>query len=354
MVQPDSSKVLVTGATGLVGGHLTAALVLQGKNVRAIYRDKKKIENVREIFSFYTNDEEKYFSQIEWVAADVTDVFSLEDALNGIEEVYHCAGLVSFNEADREQLQKINAEGTANIINIALEKNACAELGRSIKKFCHVSSVATLQVQANKKYIDEFSVWKTATGNSSYAISKYRGEFEAWRGMSEGLNVVVVNPSLVLGAGCWGQSSGELITRMQKGVPFYTEGVTGYVDVRDVANCMIKLMDENKFGSRYILNAENISFYDVTTRLRRSFGKKPAKFKAGSFLLNLARYADGIRVLLSGKKRIITKNIVISALAKNQYDNSKICKELNYSFIPVNEALGYVAEKYMKSRTNFG
>ncbi len=338
--------VLVTGATGLVGGHLTATLVMQGKNVRAIYRDKKKIENVREIFSFYTNDEEKYFSQIEWVVADVTDVFSLEDALNGIEEVYHCAGLVSFNEADREQLQKINGEGTANVINIAVEKN--------IKKFCHVSSVATLQVQANKKYIDEFSVWKTATGNSSYAISKYRGEFEAWRGMSEGLNVVVVNPSLVLGAGCWGQSSGELITRTQKGVSFYTEGVTGYVDVRDVANCMIKLMDENKFGSRYILNSENLSFQYITTELRRLFGKTPAKFKAGSFLLNLTRYADGVRVLLSGKKRIITKNIVISALAKNQYDNSKICKELNYSFIPVNEALDYVAEKYMKSRTNFG
>src|SRR6185369_10296384 len=130
------------------------------------------------------------------------DVFSLEDALSGMEEVYHCAGLVSFNEADRYQLKKVNAEGTANIVNMALEKG--------IKKFCHVSSVATLQVQANKKYIDEFSVWKTASGNSTYAISKYRAEFEVWRGMSEGLNVVVVNPSLVLGAGCWGQSSGQL------------------------------------------------------------------------------------------------------------------------------------------------
>jgi len=333
--------ILVTGATGLVGGHLTATLVLQGKKVRAVYRDKKKIENVREVLSFYTPEMEKYFSKIEWVPADVTDVFSLEDALTGMEEVYHCAGLVSFNEADQQQLQKINAEGTANVINIALEKG--------IKKFCHVSSVATLQVQANKKYIDEFSVWKTTSGNSSYAISKYRGEFEAWRGMSEGLNVMVVNPSLILGAGCWGQSSGELITRTQKGIPFYTEGITGYVDVRDVANCMIKLMDENKFGSRYILNAENLSFYDLSTELRRLFGKKPSKFKAGSFLLNLARYSDGIRALLTGKRRIVTKNIVMSVLGKNHYDNSKVCKELNYSFIPVNESLAYVAEKYISA-----
>ena len=333
--------VLVTGATGLVGGHLTAALVLQGRNVRAIYRDKKKIENIREILSFYTPEIEKYFNKIEWIAADVTDIFSLEDALTGVEEVYHCAGLVSLNEADQQQLQKINAEGTSNVINMALEKG--------IKKFCHVSSVSTLQVQANKTYIDEFSVWKTASGNSSYAISKYRGEFEVWRGMSEGLNVMVVNPSLILGAGCWGQSSGELITRTHKGIPFYTEGITGYVDVRDVANCMIKLMDENKFGSRYILNAENLSFYNVTTELRRLFGKKPAKIKAGSFLLNLARYADGISAMFTGKKRVITKNIVMSALDKNQYDNSKICKELNYSFIPVNQSLGYVVEKYISA-----
>src|ERR1035437_885550 len=121
--------VLVTGATGLVGGHLTAALVLQGRNVRAIYRDKKKIENIREILSFYTPEIEKYFNKIEWIAADVTDIFSLEDALTGVEEVYHCAGLVSLNEADQQKLQKINAEGTSNVINMALEKG--------IKKFCH-------------------------------------------------------------------------------------------------------------------------------------------------------------------------------------------------------------------------
>lgn len=331
--------ILVTGATGLVGGHLVATLVMQGKKVRACYRTKSKIENVREILSFYTSDTEKYFSRIEWVEADVTDVFSLEDALTGIEEVYHCAGLVSFIDSDSKKLHKINGEGTANMINIALEKG--------IKKFCHVSSVATLQVQANKKYIDELSVWKTASGNSSYAISKYRGEFEAWRGMGEGLNVVVVNPSLVMGSGCWGQSSGEFITRMHKGIPVYTTGITGYVDVRDVVNCMIKLMDENKFGTRYILNSENLSFYEASTALRKLFGKAPAKIEAGFFLVNMARYADWFRVLLTGKKRIITKDIVASALSKNYYDNSKICRELNYAFTPVNQSLDFVSEKYL-------
>ncbi len=333
--------ILITGATGLLGGHLTAALLLQGKSVRAMYRNKEKIKHTKEIISFYTNEVEKYFNQIEWIEADVTDVFSLEDAMTGVDEIYHCAGFVSFHESDAKQLHKINGEGTANVINIALEKK--------IKKFCHVSSVATLQVQANKKYIDEFSVWKTASGNSSYAISKYRGEFEAWRGLSEGLNVVVVNPSLIMGAGCWGQSSGELITRAHKFLPFYTDGITGYVDVKDVVACMIKLMDENKFGERYILNSENVSFYEIISTLRKNFNKPPVRLKASKFIMNCARYADAIISALSGKRRMITKDIITSALNKNYYDNTKICRDLNFTFTPVKETLADVCKTYLSS-----
>lgn len=333
--------ILVTGATGLLGGHLVANLLLQGRKVRAMYRNEQKIKCTKEILSYYTPDHEELFSRIEWVEGDITDVFSLEDALSGVDEVYHCAGFVSFHESDAKQLHKINAEGTANVINIALEKK--------IKKFCHVSSVATLQVQANKTYIDELSVWKTASGNSSYAISKYSGEFEAWRGLSEGLNVVVVNPSLIIGAGCWGQSSGELITRAYKWLPFYTEGITGYVNVKDVANCMVRLMDENKFGERYILNSENVSFFDVISALRKNFNKKPVRLKAGSFIMNSARFGDAIVSMLIGKRRMVTKDIITSALARNFYDNSKICRELNYVFSPMKKTLEEVCKTYVSS-----
>lgn len=333
--------IAVTGATGLLGSHLTATLVLQGKKVRALYRSKDKITRTKEILSFYTNEVDRYFEKIEWVECDVTDVFSIEDVLDGVEEVYHCAGLVSFHESDAKQLHKINGEGTANVVNMALEKQ--------VKKFCHVSSVATLQVQANKKYIDELSVWKTSSGNSSYAISKYRGEFEAWRGLSEGLNVVVVNPTLIMGAGCWGQSSGELITRAYSWMPFYTEGVTGYVDVKDVVSCMIRLMDENKFGERYILNAENISFKEVIGELRKNFQRPPVRLKAGRFIMETGRYADAVISLVSGKRRMITKDIVTSALDHNYYDNSKICRELDYVFSPVQKTLRELCKTYVSS-----
>lgn len=331
--------VLVTGATGLLGSHLCVALSKQGKAVRAAYRNRDKIKSTQEIFSFYGKDALALFESIEWVEADITDVFSLAEAMRGVEEVYHCAGLVSFHGSDAKRLYKVNAEGAANVVNMALEAG--------VKKFCHVSSVATLQVQANKKYIDELSVWKTSSGNSDYAISKYRGEFEAWRGYTEGMNVVVVNPSLIIGGGCWGQSSGELITRAHKWIPFYTEGITGYVDVKDVAVCMIKLMDENKFGERYILNSENLSFKEVINELRSDFGKPEVKLKAGYFIMQAGLYLDAFVSFITGKRRMITRDIITSALQKNFYDNSKICKEINYVFSPMKSAFSEACKNYL-------
>ncbi len=334
--------ILVTGATGLLGSHLTAALLMQNKKVRALYHTKSKIENTKQILSYYTTEVEKYFSQIEWHQADVTDYFSLQEPFTDVTEVYHCAGLVSFDENDSKKLYAINAEGTEHIINTCLEKG--------IKRFCHVSSVATLQVEANKKYIDEFSVWKTASGNSSYAITKYRGEFEAWRGAAEGINVLVVNPSIILGAGCWDQSSSQLITRCYNGLPVYTEGVTGYVDVRDVAACMIRLMDENKFGQRYILNSENCSFKEVTHQLQQNFHKPISKIKAGKLLLNAGWVISSFAQLFSKKRFVITKSVIQSAQKKTYYTNSKVCTELNYKFIPVKDSLAYIADLYKKEK----
>ncbi len=332
--------ILVTGATGLLGSHLTAALLMQSKKVCALYRDKSKIENTKKILSYYTDEVDIYFSKIKWFEANVTDYFSLQEPFTNVTEVYHCAGLVSFDEKDNKQLYAINAEGTEHVINTCLEKG--------IKRFCHVSSVATLQIEANKKYVDEFSVWKTSSGNSSYAITKYRGEFEAWRGAAEGMNVLVVNPSVILGAGCWGQSSTQIITRCYKGLPIYTEGVTGYIDVRDVVNCMIKLMDANKFGQRYILNSENCSFKEITHQLQQNFNKPTSKIKAGKFLLNAALVFSTTKNIFSRKKSFITKSVIQSAQKKTYYDNTKVCKEINYKFIPIKESLAYVAGLYKK------
>ncbi|MBS1647421.1 MAG: NAD-dependent epimerase/dehydratase family protein [Bacteroidetes bacterium] len=330
--------ILVTGATGLLGSHLLAKLALQQKKVRALYRDAAKKEAVKQVFSFYTQDVESLFASIDWAEADVTDYFSLKESFEGISEVYHCAGMVSLVEKDKKQLYAINAEGTAHVVNLALEQQ--------VEKFCHVSSIVTLQVQAHKKYIDELSVWKTSSENSSYAISKYRGEFEAWRGAAEGLNVVVVNPSTIIGPGCWGQSSSEIITRCYRGVPVYTEGINGYIDVRDVVNCMIQLMNEKKFNHRYILNAENCSFKEITHTLQESFNKRKSNIKVGKTILTLAWICDSFWSFITQKKPTLTHEMAYLLYSQSHYDNTKVCKDLGYSFIPIKKSLHDAAQKY--------
>ena len=189
---------LITGATGIVGAHVALQLLLQNKPVVAIKREGSDVSKTKKLFSYYTSEADVLFNKIKWINADLNDIYSLLDALDGIETVYHCAGFVSFNSKDNKQMHRVNSDGTANMVNACLEKN--------IKAFCHVSSIATLQNPDIKKNIDETVYWKSSPYASDYAISKYNGEREVWRGIEEGLNAVIVNPGIILSPGFWSQS----------------------------------------------------------------------------------------------------------------------------------------------------
>jgi dihydroflavonol-4-reductase len=249
---------LITGATGLVGAHVALQLLQQNKSVVAIKRDVSDISKTKKLFSYYTSDANILFNKIKWVDADVCDIYSLLDALEGIETVYHCAGFVSFNSKDNKQMHRINAEGTANVVNACLEKN--------IKALCHVSSIATLQNPDITKNIDESVYWKSSPNASDYAISKYNGEREVWRGTEEGLNAVIVNPGIILGPGFWHQSSGKLIETCYKGNPFYTNGSSATIDAKDVASCMIQLTEKKEFSKRFVLIENNYSFKEILSK----------------------------------------------------------------------------------------
>ena len=227
--------ILVTGGTGLLGSHLLFQLVKHGKKVRAIKRKGSNTAMVERIFSYYSDDPHGIFSSIEWMDADILDYGAMEDALDGIEEVYHCAAVVSFDSRDHNLMKKVNTGATANLVNLCLH--------HKVKKFCHVSSIATLGRTDNDGVTDEETYWKTSRKNSFYSVSKYGAEREVWRAMEEGLNAVIVNPSVILGPGFWHGNSG-LFRLVDHGLKYYTEGVNGYVDVRDVANAMILLMGE--------------------------------------------------------------------------------------------------------------
>jgi nucleoside-diphosphate-sugar epimerase len=330
--------ILVTGATGLIGSHLTAHLLMQGKDVLVLKRATSNTQNIEEALSFYTPDYTKEFGRLRFAEGDITDIFSITDSLENVEQVYHCAGLVSFEENRLKELLQVNAEGTANMVN------ACLEAG--VKHFCHVSSIATMPNHDKKAIIDESVFWKSSPENGAYAISKYNGEREVWRAGEEGLTISIVNPSVVLGAGCWGQSSSRIIEECYKGTRFYTSGITGFVDVRDVVKCMYGLVEKNISGKRFVVSSANKSFKEIFDAFHTAFGNKLPGVEAGKWMLKTGAMLE--RMFMTHPR--ITKSTIDAGLNKNYFSSDQIQKALNHAFIPIEQTIQYVAEKYKDHR----
>lgn len=332
--------ILVTGGTGLVGAHLLFDLAKAGRKVRALKRAGSSIKTVEKIFGYYTDDVQGLLNRIEWVEGDITDIYSLLEAMEGVTHVYHSAAVISFNGSDRDLLDKVNIEGTANAVNAALEKG--------VKKFCHVSSVAAIGRPEHPSEITESLVWKNSPDNSRYSISKYGAEREVWRASEEGLDVVIVNPSIIIGPGNWGMGSTAIFPVAYKGIKFYTEGVCGFVDVRDVSKALIQLMDSNIRNERFILNAENLSFKDFFFLIHDTLGKAQPTIKANKLMTSLAWRAESLRAVLTGRKPVITRETVIAAHQENIFSNKKIKERLGFTFIPVGQAVKDTAALFLK------
>jgi dihydroflavonol-4-reductase len=333
--------ILVTGGTGLVGSHLLQALARDGKPVRAIKRASGDIGMVRKVFDLYSPEPEKDFSLIEWVEAYLMDIFSLEDAMEGVEEVYHCAAVVSFLPGDRKKLLQVNTVGTANIVNTALEKK--------IRKLCHVSSIAALGRPENQSdLIDEKLVWKASKNNSNYAVSKYGAEREVWRGTAEGLDAVIVNPSIILGVAGPGQGSSRIFNAVWEGLKFYPLGKNGFVDVRDVVRAMILLMNSDIRNERFILNADNIEYKTLFDLMAAAMSKPGPSVKVSPLVSGLAWRIEKLRSMITGVKPLITRETARTAVQQNRYSNEKIRKELGFEFTPIEETVGHFCRIFLE------
>ena len=322
--------ILVTGGTGLLGSHLLLELTKAGKTVRAIKRTSSNIAMVRKIFTYYTPSPDDLFSKIEWVDADLLDFNSMEEALSGITEIYHTGAIVSFYPKDHKEMLKVNIEGTANLVNQAIHSG--------VGKFCYVSSVASLGRAENNGLTDEETYWKPSRRNSVYAVSKYGAEREVWRGMEEGLNAVIINPSVILGPGFWNANSG-LFRLVYEGLNYYTMGVNGYVDVRDLARAAVLLMDRNLFGQRFICSSENISYRDLFGLMAKYLNRPAPRVNVPMFLTSLAWRVEAVRSFLTGSKPEVTKEMAISTTQTYIYSHEKICKTLNFKFLTVEESI---------------
>jgi dihydroflavonol-4-reductase len=322
--------IFVTGGTGLLGSHLLLELAGSSKKIRALKRNSGDTGKVLKVFSYHVPNPEELFRKIEWAEGDLLDSGSLEDALEGVTEIYHAGAIVSFSRGDHKIMLKVNTEGTANLVNLALEKK--------VEKFCFVSSIATLGRAENGKLTDEETHWIISGKNSVYSISKYGAEREVWRGIEEGLNAVIVNPSVILGPGFWNGSSG-LFRLAWEGLKFYTLGVNGYVDVRDVAKVMTQVMNRNLFGQRYILSSENVTYQQFFTYIANYFNKPAPSINVPPVLSHIAWRYEALRCFLTNRQPEITKEMANTSVQKYRYNNEKIRKALGYQFIPVEDSI---------------
>jgi len=329
--------ILVTGGTGLVGAHLLFYLAQNETPVRAIYRQGSNLKRVEKVFSYYTQNAPDLFNKIEWLLADINDIPALEIAFKNVEYVYHAAALISFDPNNYRKLKKINALGTANIVNLCLANN--------IKKLCYVSTTGAIGKSAQGLKATEENDWSGQEANV-YGLTKHRAEMEVWRGSQEGLPVVIVNPGIIIGPGFWDSGSGRLFTTANKEYSFYPPGGTGFITVGDVIKMMTTLMNSEVTNKRFIAVAENLTYKNILTRLSTELGIKAPTKELKVWQLELGRVFDYLKNLFTRSGRKITKKTIYSLMSREIYDNQSIISTLGFDFEALGEVIAYSCAKF--------
>lgn len=327
--------ILVTGGTGFIGAYIIKELVLKGYTVRAIRRSQT--------LPFFISPE--IFNAVEWISGDVLDLSSLEDAMKGVDTVIHSAAIISFLKSERKKMYQVNVEGTANVVNIALEQN--------VRRFVHISSISALGRTANGDHVSEEKKWVDSKLNTHYGISKRKAEIEVWRGMAEGMNGVILNPGTVLGFGNWHSGSCAIFRNFYKEFPYYTKGVNGFVDVEDVARLTVQLMASDLTEQRFIISAENREFQWLMNTVADAFGKKRPTKEVGYLLSEIAWRIEKIKSFFTGRKPLLTKESARIARSKTFWENGKLLQALpGYSFTPLTETIKNACTNYEKAMLN--
>ncbi|GGM99638.1 NAD-dependent epimerase [Dyadobacter beijingensis] len=328
-------KVLITGATGLVGSAAARKFLSENHEVFALTRpgaDKRLLADAH--------------PRLTWVEGDILDILSLEKAIEQVDYVVHTAAVVSFVPRDRKWMYKVNQEGTANVVNVCLKYKT--------QKLVHVSSIAAIgrpdkrkQAAAQAVVLNEDQRWEDSPENSEYAKTKHLAELEVWRGIAEGLNAVIVNPTLILGEGDWEKSSTQIFRYIYKEKPFYTEGIANVVDVKDVAEVVYRLAGSDITGERFLLNAGSISYHNLFNMIADKMRRKRPSFKVGPGLAGVIWRVEAVRTWLLGTKPLITRETAQSAARKITYDNAKVRKALDFQFQSVEETVSRISESLL-------
>ncbi|MEM6380485.1 MAG: NAD-dependent epimerase/dehydratase family protein [Bacteroidota bacterium] len=327
--------VLVTGGTGLVGAYLLRYLVEQGyQNIRAIFRegsDRSRTETIN--------------TKIEWLECDILDVVGLEEATQSVDQIYHCAAMISFNQKDRKEMMEVNVTGTANLVNVALYNG--------VRRFLQVSSVAAIARTKPGQTLKESDKWERSPYNTQYGLSKYLAEQEAWRGFAEGLEMVVVNPSIILGVHQWNSGPARFFPLLARGFSFYPAGGSGFVDVRDVVFFMVKLMESQQNGERFILNAQTLSYQSFFQKIANSIGAKIPRMRIAPTMQQIAWRLAWVQQVLTGKPSLITKETAAQSSRTYYYDASKSTSILDFAYRDLDKTIAEIGAFYQLQSSDF-
>ena len=327
-------KIFVTGGTGFLGAYLLRYLVAQGhQNILALKRVTSSMALIADIAD-----------KIEWVEGDVLDIPFLEDVMEGVQQVYHCAAIVSFDPKEAKKMMQVNVEGTANIVNVALY--------RKIDKLVHISSIAALGSSKPEEWQDEKTNWKEDKKNSNYAKSKYLSEMEVWRGIMEGLNAAILNPGLIIGSGFWEKGTGKIFNLYSDGFPFYSAGTVGIVDVRDVAKLAIQLMESDIKEERFIISSENMPYQTLFHQIATFAEAKPPSVKMTRWMTSIGWRLEWLRSALTGKSPTLTKETISSASNQTYYQNKKSIDTFDFQYTPIQQTIAETVQQYKEAKTN--
>jgi nucleoside-diphosphate-sugar epimerase len=327
-----NKSVLVTGANGLLGCHVVKELLhVGGYDIHGLIRESSDNSLNRNIQS-----------KVTWHKGDVTDIFSLEEAAKDIDVIIHTAGYVSYNPKKTKIIHAINVDGTANLCNVALALKT--------KKLVHISSIAALGKYENQDIIDEKSDWITSDFNTNYAISKYRGEMEVWRAITEGLDGTILNPSIILGCGHWNKSSLQFLPKLSKGGSVHPIGSTGFVDVIDVAKRAVMAIDSKYNSQRYIISGHNIPYKQFFDELTSRLGVKKAYLPMTPRLNSILWRIEYLRNLLTGRDPLITKQTANNSTLNTIFSNEKSLHDFELDYIPIEETLNRMVNCYLNEQ----
>ncbi len=276
----------------------------------------------------------------EWQACDVLDVAGLEEAMQGVEVVFHCAGSIHSRGADARTMWQVNVEGTANVVNAAL--------AAGVRRIVHVGSVATL-MREGRALIDEEAEWEPGTRAGVYAESKHRAEMEVWRGMAEGLEAVVVLPAYVLAAGFWDRGAMQLFGRVYRGLRFYPRGGAGFVDARDVARFMVQAAEAAPSGSRYILSAANLSWQELLTQMAEALHVPPPSRPLPAWADPFVVAWSWLRSRLAGKEHTFSARRMRQLATHYRYDAARSLTLDGFRYRPFRETLRELAAAFLET-----